>query len=89
MGSKARLAEEGRARVRVGMGSRELAAQALVGVLFVVAAGLLLVLAPIGRIPVVDLVLLVLAAALLGRLEFEIGVGFTVPTQLVFVPILR
>ncbi|MGH2839543.1 MAG: HD-GYP domain-containing protein [Solirubrobacteraceae bacterium] len=52
------------------------------------AAALLVVLAPDGSVPVVDLVLLVLAAALLGRLEFEIGTGFAVPTQLVFVPML-
>jgi putative nucleotidyltransferase with HDIG domain len=70
------------------MEPHELAAQMLVGVLFMVAAGLLLALAPVGSVPVTDLVLLVLAAALLGRLDFEIGVGFTVPTQLIFVPML-
>jgi len=36
----------------------------------------------------VDFVLLVLAAAVLGRLEFESGDGFAGPTQLIFVPML-
>ena len=70
------------------MEPRELAAQTLVAAAFAAAAGILLALAPVGSIPLTDLVLLVLAAALLGRLEFEIGSGFTVPTQLVFVAML-
>ncbi|MDQ3675793.1 MAG: HD-GYP domain-containing protein [Actinomycetota bacterium] len=83
-----RLVEEARSRVATKMEHRELVAQALEAVLFVSAAGLLLVLAPIGSVSVTELVLLVLTMALLGRLEFEIGTGFTVPTQLAFVPML-
>ena len=70
------------------MERRELAVQALVAALFLVAAGSLVAFGLEGDVDLVDLVLLVAAAAVLGRLEFEIGAGFTVPTQLVFVPML-
>jgi putative nucleotidyltransferase with HDIG domain len=70
------------------MERRELAAQILVASLFLVAAGLLLGLGFHGNVSVSDLVLLVLGAAVLGRLEFETGAGYTVPTQLIFVPML-
>jgi putative nucleotidyltransferase with HDIG domain len=83
-----RLLEEARSRVATKMEHRELVAQALEAALVASAAALLLVLAPVGSIPVTELVLLVLATGLLGRLEFEIGSGFTVPTQLAFVPML-
>jgi putative nucleotidyltransferase with HDIG domain len=83
------VAEQSRERRPKPMGPRELRAQLLVAALFVVAAGLLLALGLDGRpIPVTDLVLLVLAAVVLGRLDFETGAGYTVPTQLIFVPML-
>jgi len=70
------------------MGRREFAAQAFVAVLFVAAAGALLALDGARPFDVIDLLLLVVATAALGRLEFEVGSVFTVPTQLLFVPML-
>jgi len=80
--------EQARARSLEPVGRREFAAQALVAVLFLVAAGLLLAFGDRGDIPLLDLALLVFALAGLGRLEFDLGSGFTNPTQLVFVPML-
>lgn len=88
MPSGARLAEEARARIGTPLQARELVAQALGAVSFAAAAGLLLVLAPSDGLPVGDLVVLVAAATVLGRLEFEVGTGYTVPTQLIFLPML-
>jgi putative nucleotidyltransferase with HDIG domain len=70
------------------MKPRELAAQALAAALVLAAAVALVVLGHPGAVDAVDFALLVLATAVLGRLEFEVGGGFTVPTQLVFVPML-
>ena len=70
------------------MESRELRANALVGLPFVVVAVLLVVLALDQPVSAGDVVLFVLAAAVMGRLRFESGAGFTVPTQLIFVPML-
>jgi putative nucleotidyltransferase with HDIG domain len=80
--------EQARARSLEPVGRREFAAQALVAVLFVVGAGLLVTLGQRDGVEVPDLVLLVLALAVLGRLDFDFGAGFTSPTQLVFVPML-
>ena len=80
--------EAARARRLKPMTRRELAAQACVAALFVIVAGVLLIFGDHEGVDPLDLVLLVGATALLGRLEFEIGGGFTVPTQLLFVPML-
>jgi putative nucleotidyltransferase with HDIG domain len=88
MSSSVHEAEEARARYAQRFEPSELVAQATVATLFLVAAGLLLAFGHHERVDALDLALLVLAAALLGRLEFEIGAGYTVPTQLVFVPML-
>lgn len=80
--------EQARARSLEPMGRREFAAQAVTAALFLVAAGLLVRAAGPIDVDVLDLVLLVLALAALGRLEFDFGSGFTTPTQLVFVPML-
>ena len=80
--------EQARARSLEPMGRREFAAQAVTAALFLVAAGLLVGAAAPVHVDVLDLVLLVLALAALGRLEFDFGSGFTTPTQLVFVPML-
>src|SRR5215207_3232623 len=84
----AHVAEQSRVRRPLPMERRELAAQLLVAALFLLAAGLLLAFGLDGEVDVTDLVLLVLAAAILGRLDFETGAGYTVPTQLIFVPML-
>lgn len=83
-----RLMEESRARLSSPMQPRELKAQILVGVPFVVVATLLVVVGLDEPIDPVDVVVFVLAAALMGRLEFETGAGFMVPTELIFVPML-
>jgi putative nucleotidyltransferase with HDIG domain len=88
MSSSLHGTEEARARYAQRFEHGELVTQAIVATLFLVAAGLLLAFGRHDRIDALDLVLLVAAAALLGRLEFEIGAGYTVPTQLVFVPML-
>src|SRR3982751_1619958 len=80
--------EQARARSLEPVGRREFAAQAMVAVLFLVAAGLLVAFGDHDGVGVLDLALLVLALAALGRLEFDFGSGFTNPTQLVFVPML-
>jgi HD-GYP domain-containing protein (c-di-GMP phosphodiesterase class II) len=80
--------EEARARYAQRFERSELVAQALVAALFLVAAGLLLAFGHRGPVDVLDLALLVVAAALLGRLEFESGAGYAVPTQLIFIPML-
>ncbi len=70
------------------MQPREVRADALVGVPFVLVAAVLLA---TGLDEPVDgwlVALFVLTAAVVGRLEFETGAGFMVPTQLVFVPML-
>jgi putative nucleotidyltransferase with HDIG domain len=88
MTTSVHVAEESRERRPRRMAPRELRAQLLVAGLFVIAAGLLLVYGLEGEVHVTDLVLLVLAATILGRLDFETGAGYTVPTQLIFVPML-
>ncbi|HEX8157644.1 MAG TPA: HD-GYP domain-containing protein [Solirubrobacteraceae bacterium] len=70
------------------MKPRELTVGAIGAALVLAAAGALFALGHRGSIDVVDLSLLVLATAVLGRLEFEVSNGFTVPTQLAFVPML-
>jgi putative nucleotidyltransferase with HDIG domain len=80
--------EEARARRPEPMRRPELVAQALVAVLFLLASGLLLAFGRHGDVDTSDVVLLVVATAALGRLEFEVGRGFSVPTQLLFVPML-
>lgn len=83
-----RLMEESRARLSLPMQSRERQANLLVGVPFVVVAVLLVVLGLDEPVDVTDIVLFVLAAAVIGRLEFETGAGFMVPMELIFVPML-
>jgi putative nucleotidyltransferase with HDIG domain len=80
------LTEAARSRLRQPIRGRELAAHAIVGIPLLVAAALLG--AAEHGVDALDLVLLVLAAAVMGRLEFEAGAGYLVPTQLIFVPML-
>jgi putative nucleotidyltransferase with HDIG domain len=82
------LAEESRSRLRQPLRGREVAASAIVGIPFVLVATLLLAAGDIGDVNELDVALFVVAGAVMGRLEFEIGAGYTVPTQLIFVPML-
>jgi putative nucleotidyltransferase with HDIG domain len=70
------------------MKPREFAGAVVSAALVLAAAGLLFAFGHSGPVDPVDFALLVLATAVLGRLEFEVGGGFTVPTQLAFVPML-
>ena len=68
---------------------RELIVEALAACLFVaVAAALLLVSGPSGRIRPDVAVLLVGVYAVVARIEFPVGAGSVVPTQLVLVPMI-
>ena len=67
---------------------RELAVESVAGLLFLAAAGLLLL---VGGAPGFDptlAVLLVILYALISRVEFPIGAGFVVPSYLVLAPML-
>jgi putative nucleotidyltransferase with HDIG domain len=80
--------EASRSRLQTRTRPREVAAQAVVGVPFLLAAGLLAALGLDESVDATDVVIFALAAAVMGRLEFEVGSGYTVPTQLIFVPML-
>jgi putative nucleotidyltransferase with HDIG domain len=80
--------EASRSRLQTRTRPREVAAQAVVGIPFLVAAGLLAALGLHERVDALEVVVFTLAAAVMGRLEFEVGPGYTVPTQLIFVPML-
>ena len=83
------LLEDCRARRGVRLARRELWANVFPGIGFIVAAALFAALAESSRDPSPLLVFgLVGAYALSYRIEFEIGSGMAVPTQLVFVPML-
>lgn len=82
------LTEESRSRLQQPLRGREVAASAIVGIPFVLVATLLLAAGDIGDVNELDVVLFVVSGAVMGRLEFEIGAGYTVPTQLIFVPML-
>ena len=81
--------EGGRARRGARLGRRELWANVFPGAAFLLVAGLLLVLTESTRSPSPLTVLLLIGGyAVAYRIEFEIGSGLAVPTQLVFVPML-
>jgi putative nucleotidyltransferase with HDIG domain len=80
--------EASRSRLQTRTRPREVAAQAVVGLPFLLAAGLLCVVGLDEPVRASDVVIFALAAAIMGRLEFEVGSGYTVPTQLIFVPML-
>jgi putative nucleotidyltransferase with HDIG domain len=60
----------------------------VVGGAFVAAAAALALVAGIGRFSPVTAVLYVVAVAVAGNVRFDVGAGFTVPTQALFVPML-
>jgi putative nucleotidyltransferase with HDIG domain len=80
--------EAARSRLMQPMRSRELAAHVIIGIPFLLAAALLAARGVEGDVDTVTVVLFVLAAAVMGRFEFESGAGYLVPTQLIFVPML-
>ena len=82
------LTEAARSRLVTAVKGRELAAIAIVGIPFLVVAGVLAATNVDGDVDTLDVVLFVVAAAVMGHLEFETGAGSLVPTQLIFVPML-
>jgi diguanylate cyclase (GGDEF)-like protein len=83
------LLAEARARARTRLRGRERwAAAALAGGFVAVAAAMAALLPREAPFEAPTAALLVLTLALLSRIEFEIGTGSVVPTQLVLVPML-
>ncbi len=84
-----RLLAETRERARHGLARRERWTNAGFSAAFLIAALALALLAPADRAadPLL-LALLVLAYAVVARVEFSAGAGTVVPTQVVFVPLL-
>jgi HD-GYP domain-containing protein (c-di-GMP phosphodiesterase class II) len=77
------------AREKQRMGAAERRGELVVGTAFIVSASALALIAGIhGRFPLVLTALYVLGLAVAGHVRFDVGAGFTVPTQLVFVPML-
>jgi HD-GYP domain-containing protein (c-di-GMP phosphodiesterase class II) len=70
------------------MQERDVRAHALVGMPLLAAAALLAALGTSGPVDVADVLLFLLAAALVCRLGFETAAGPMVPTQLILVPML-
>jgi HD-GYP domain-containing protein (c-di-GMP phosphodiesterase class II) len=84
-----RVIEEQRARRLRRLADREWRSLAVSAGLFLVVAGVLALWLPSERAPApFAVLLLVLAYALAFRLDFEVGTGSAVPTQLVLVPML-
>jgi HD-GYP domain-containing protein (c-di-GMP phosphodiesterase class II) len=83
------LMEERRARRIARLGRREVLASIVAGGSFVAVAFPFAFLFDSGRVadPLV-LIALVVAYGLLYKVEFEVGAGIAIPTQLVFVPML-
>jgi HD-GYP domain-containing protein (c-di-GMP phosphodiesterase class II) len=83
------LIEESRERGQRRLRSRARWSAVVFGTGFVVAAAALAVLLPSERSPSPFAILLLIAAyAVTSRVKFEVGTGFSVPTQLVLVPML-
>jgi HD-GYP domain-containing protein (c-di-GMP phosphodiesterase class II) len=83
------LIEEGRSEISRALRGRDFWISAASGSVFLAAAGSLALLMPSDRHPALGLVMLVVGAyALALRVQFEVGLGFAVPTQLLFVPML-
>jgi HD-GYP domain-containing protein (c-di-GMP phosphodiesterase class II) len=83
------LIEEGRTRISRALRGRDFWISAGSGGGFLATAVALALYLPSDRQPSLGLVILLVAAyALASRVQFEIGFGFAIPTQLVFVPML-
>jgi putative nucleotidyltransferase with HDIG domain len=77
------------ARRRQRMASAERRSESVIGCAFLVAATALALIAGVGRdfsLPIATL--FVVSMAIAGHIRFDVGAGFTVPTQVVFVPML-
>src|SRR5918999_1101160 len=80
---------EHRSKLAAGLSARERIALAVVGGGFLAVLAMLVTLVPVQRDAGLGVVVLyVVAYALVSRIEFEVFTGASVPTQLVFVPML-
>jgi hypothetical protein len=70
------------------LGDRLLLTESIFAALFVIAAIALIEIGNPGHVPVGPAIVLTIAFALLSRFEFEVGAGYSIPTQLAFVPML-
>jgi HD-GYP domain-containing protein (c-di-GMP phosphodiesterase class II) len=83
------LIEESRNRAASRLGGRDRLASLLLGSLFVATASALATLAPTDRASSVWTITLIVGSyAVASRIDFEIGTGYAVPTQLVLIPML-
>jgi putative nucleotidyltransferase with HDIG domain len=82
------LTEAARSRLTEPMTRRELVVHVIVGTSLLLGAVMLAAIGTQGDVHALDVALFVLAAAVMGRLEFETGSGYLEPTQLIFVPML-
>jgi HD-GYP domain-containing protein (c-di-GMP phosphodiesterase class II) len=83
------LIEESRERAKTPLERRDSIVTALSAVGYLAAAATLQVFFPGDRHPSVALLALLVAAyAVASKVEFEVGIGSAIPTQLVFVPML-
>jgi HD-GYP domain-containing protein (c-di-GMP phosphodiesterase class II) len=83
------LLEANRERNRERLGRRERVGEIAAGGSFLAVATLMAALLPWDRdLSALPAIGLTLAYALASRIKFEFGTGFTVPTQLIFVPML-
>jgi putative nucleotidyltransferase with HDIG domain len=82
------LIAESMRRSGSAMTSREKLAELIVGGMFVVAATALLVVAPPHQLSMVPALLCIALLAVAARVEFDTPFGFTVATQLAYVPLV-
>lgn len=87
-GAAERLVVVGNERRRNPAERREARVEAACASLFVVCAALLPRAFDIASPPALETITLILAIALLARVEFDVGAGITYPLQLAFVPAL-
>ncbi|HWE09668.1 MAG TPA: diguanylate cyclase, partial [Solirubrobacteraceae bacterium] len=67
---------------------RELIVEAAAAIVFVAAAAALLILGGAAGLRPALTILLIIVYTLVGRIEFPVGTGYVVPTQLILVPML-
>jgi HD-GYP domain-containing protein (c-di-GMP phosphodiesterase class II) len=82
------LIEASRARVAERIGGRDRAVTLGIAASFVLVAGVLAALPSTRSLPLAAAAALLLTYAVAARIEFELGTGFAIPTQLVLVPML-
>jgi putative nucleotidyltransferase with HDIG domain len=87
-GAAERLVIVGNERRRSPVEQREARVEAASATLFVLLAALLPRLFDVPSPPALPAIALIIAIAVVSRVEFDVGAGYTYPLQLVFVPVL-